>query len=64
MIDYLNKKLAQLNIDEYKFFRLAHIWRFGKDPDMCLTVYKYRRTGVIPSFVIEYLEQMQKKEHY
>lgn len=62
MHEYLRKKLEELRMDEYKFFRLAHLWRFERDVEMAVTVYKYKLTGVIPSFVVEYLEHIQSHE--
>jgi len=52
----LRRKLDELRIDVYTFFRVAHVHQFGTDPDMSNQVAQWKMHAVIPKFVCDYLD--------
>lgn len=40
--ELLKRKLDELRTDVHTFFRLAHIYRFGTDPDLSNEVAQYQ----------------------
>ncbi len=56
---YLVSKLNQLNVDDITFFRIAHVWAFGTDPDLSSDVAQYRLHTLIPRYVVSYLKSLQ-----
>ena len=59
---YLAEKIRALGTDARSFFRLAHIWRFGKDTTGVLDAQEYVKQGIIPPYVREYIYHIQHKE--
>jgi hypothetical protein len=53
----LKEALERLRVDEATFFRLAHIYCFGSDPDLTSDVLRFKETGVVPQYVIRYLNE-------
>jgi hypothetical protein len=60
--ELLHRKLTELRTDVYTFFRLAHVWSFGTDPDLSNEVAQYRMHAVIPKYVCTYLDSLTKGE--
>jgi len=56
--ELLRQKLDELRVDVYTFFRLAHIYSFGTDPDMSTEVAQYTMYAIIPKYVERYLDTM------
>jgi uncharacterized protein YhfF len=56
---FMMNLLRERNLTIGEFFRLAHVWKFGKDRDMSDSVAQYVMHGVIPKFVCEYLKTFQ-----
>jgi hypothetical protein len=56
---FLVNKLNQLKVDAQTFFRIAHVWAFGTDPDLSNDVAQYQLHAVIPRYVISYLKSLQ-----
>lgn len=59
---YLAEKMHKLKVEPKYFFRLAHQWKFGKDADVGRDVLTYQVGGIIPQYVREYIEDIQRKE--
>ena len=59
---YLAEKIRALGTDTRSFFRLAHIWRFGRDTTGVLDAQEYAKLGIFPQYVREYIFHIQKKE--
>lgn len=59
---YLADKMVRLNVTVTYFFRLAHVWRFGRDTDVQWDVLQYMTAGDIPPYVEAYICDMQTKE--
>jgi hypothetical protein len=55
--ELVRKKLIELNTDVYTFFRICHIKKFGKDPDLHDTVAQFLLHGTVPTFVQEFLDE-------
>ena len=56
---FLVAKLNQLRLDDVTFFRIAHVWAFGTDPDLSTDVAQYRLHALIPRYVVSYLKTLQ-----
>lgn len=56
--DLLRRKMSETKSDEQTFFRMAHIFLFGTDPDLSNDVAQYKLHAIIPVYVIRYLEQL------
>lgn len=56
--ELLRKKMDETKTDEQTFFRLAHIYCFGTDPDLSNDVAQYRMHAIIPRYVVRYLDTM------
>jgi hypothetical protein len=53
------RKLNELNLEVWTFFRIAHVHQFGTDPDLSNDVAQYRMHAVIPQYVCAYLRSLQ-----
>jgi hypothetical protein len=51
-----------LQVEPKEFFRLAHIWKFGRDVDTSLDGVLYIEKGEIPPYVRDYVRDIQQKE--
>lgn len=56
---FLVNKMDQLKVDVLTFFRIAHVWAFGTDPDLHDDVAQYQLHAVIPRYVVNYLKSIQ-----
>lgn len=56
---FLVNKLNQLKVDAHTFFRIAHVWAFGTDPDLSNDVAQYELHALIPRYVVSYLKSLQ-----
>lgn len=56
--ELLRQKLDELRVDIYTFFRLAHIYCFGTDPDISTEVAQYTMHAIIPKYVEKYLDTL------
>ena len=63
MLLYLVKKIHDLRVDERTFFRMAHVWCFGTDPDLGNDAMEFKLHGIIPKYVQRYLNHLQEKSH-
>lgn len=59
MLLFLTNKMRQLNMDALTFFRVAHVWAFGTDPDLHDDVAQFLLHGVVPIYVRNYLKTLQ-----
>ena len=62
MLLYLKAKLDELRVEDITFFRMAHLYQYGTDPDQWDAIAQYRMHAVIPSFVVNYLKMLQSRE--
>lgn len=58
---YLVNAMNRLNVDELTFFRMAHIYSFGTDPDLSTDVAQYKLHGIIPLYVGKYLQHIKEE---
>lgn len=56
---FLVNKMDQLKVDVLTFFRIAHVWAFGTDPDLSTDVAQYQLHAIIPRYVVNYLKSIQ-----
>ena len=56
--ELLRQRLSETKTDEQTFFRLAHIYLFGSDPDLSNDVAQYKLHAIIPRYVVRYLDTM------
>jgi hypothetical protein len=56
--ELLRQKLDELRVDIYTFFRMAHIYCFGTDPDISTEVAQYTMHAIIPKYVQTYLNHI------
>lgn len=59
---WLADRMVRLNLEAKQFFRLAHLWRFGKDAHTDHDALAYSVGGIIPQYVREYVDHIQQKE--
>lgn len=59
MLLFLVNKMRQLKADELTFFRIAHVWAFGTDPDLHDDVAQFKLHGIVPVYVRNYLKTLQ-----
>jgi hypothetical protein len=59
MFLFFSYKLSQLKMDELTFFRVAHVWAFGTDPDLHDDLAQYLLHGILPKYVVNYLKTLQ-----
>ena len=59
MLLSLCETMARLKVDEQTFFRMAHIWSFGTDPDVSTDVCQFKLHGIVPPYVKRYLEHVR-----
>ncbi len=62
MLLYLKAKLDELRVEDVTFFRMAHLYQYGRDVDVWNDIAQYRLHGIIPSFVVNYLKMLQSRE--
>jgi len=58
---YLVYEMRRLKVDELTFFRIAHVWSFGTDPDLHDDVAQYKLHAVIPKYVEKYVQNLQQE---
>lgn len=56
---YFVETLQRLRTDEPTFFRMAHLWCFGTDPDLSVDVSEFRSNGRVPPYVQRYLDHIK-----
>ncbi len=61
MLLYLKYLITQSGNDEYAFFRSAYYWKFNKVCNSDTDVVQYRLHAIVPSYVREYVENIQKQ---
>jgi hypothetical protein len=61
MLLYLVETLNRLRTDEQTFFRMAHVWCFGTDPDVSNDVAQYKLHGIVPKYVQRYLTHVKEE---
>lgn len=59
---WLADRMNRLKLEPKQFFRLAHVWRFGKDAHTEHDVLAYQVGGIIPQYVRDYINDIQQKE--
>lgn len=59
---YLADRLVRHHVTVTYFFRLAYVWRFGKDADVQWDVANYMAGGDPPPYVQAYVQHIQEKE--
>ena len=47
----------QSNLSITEFFRMAHVWYFGKDVDVYIDVEEFNLHGTVPQYVQIYLSK-------
>lgn len=52
--------MDKLKVDERQFFRMAHIWCFGTDPDLGNDAMEFKLHGIIPKYVERYLNHLKE----
>lgn len=50
-------KMAELKVDFITLARIAHVRKFGTDPDQNQSWLNYKLHGIVPSFVEEFVRQ-------
>ena len=60
MLLYLVAIMNRLKVDEQTFFRLAHVWSFGTDPDVSTDVAQFKLNAVVPPYVRKYLQHIKE----
>ena len=56
LIQYITTNKIQIQ----DFFRSAYIWKYAKDRDPWNDVAQYKLHGIIPSYVGDYIKNIQK----
>lgn len=59
---YLANTMDRLKVDAHTFFRIAYLWRFNKTPELTCDVIEYTVSGIIPIYVQDYVQHLQKGE--
>lgn len=59
---FLADHLVRHKLEPKQFFRVAHVWRFGKDANTEYDVLSYQVGGIIPQYVRDYVDHIQQKE--
>lgn len=61
MLLYFVQKIEELRLSAIEFFETAYVWQFKKQghvtPDYC----EYLQHGILPKYVIAYLQHLQKE---
>lgn len=60
MMLFFKETLLRLRVDELTFFRIAHIWCFGTDPDLSCDLVEYNKTKKLPPYADRYLEHIRQ----
>lgn len=58
MLLVVKEAMNRSNTEPALFFRLAHIWSFGTDPDTGNDVAQFLLHGVCPKYVQKYAEHI------
>lgn len=61
MLLALVETIHRLKVDEQTFFRLAHVWSFGTDPDVSTDVCQWRLHGIVPPYVRKYVVHINEE---
>lgn len=61
MILAVAETMHRLKIDEQTFFRLAHVWSFGTDPDVTTDVVQWKLHGIVPPYVRKYVAHVNEE---
>lgn len=61
MLLFLKHLISQSGNDEYAFFRAAYYWKFNKVCNSDTDVVQYRLHAIVPNYVREYVENIQKQ---
>lgn len=51
--------MQRLGVNDSRFFRIAHVWAFGRDVDVHCDVLAFRVQQTIPPYVRKYLIHLQ-----
>ena len=49
---------------EHSLFTVAYFWKFQKYPDLREDVAQFKLHGVVPAYVLEYIDAMEAKEKH
>ena len=60
MLLYLVATMVRLKVDEQTFFRIAHVWAFGTDPDVSTDVAQFKLHAIVPPYVRKYLHHIRE----
>ncbi len=58
MILKLQEIMRRLKVDERTFFRMAHLYLFGTDPDLTQDVQNFKQKAIVPVYVVRYVETL------
>jgi hypothetical protein len=59
---YLSNKVKELHTSFLSFFEVAYYWRFQKEPSVNDDYVQFMLHGVIPKYVLAYLDHLQHEE--
>ena len=60
---YLANLLIQQRLTPEFLFRLAYQWKHGKDSSTMGDALRYLHRGIIPPYVCEYLQHLERSEN-
>lgn len=61
MILAVVETIHRLKVDEQTFFRIAHVWSFGTEPDNPTTdLCQWRLHGIVPPYVRKYVSYINE----
>jgi hypothetical protein len=52
--------IHRLNVTVEQFFRMAHLWKFGRDPSLIADVTEYLQHAIVPKYVAEYIDHIER----
>ncbi len=50
-------KMVELNVDFITLCRIAHVNKFGTDPDMTQSYLNWKQHGIVPNFLERWLDE-------
>lgn len=59
MLLAIREKLLRLRLDSKTFFRMAHLYCFGRDVDVSADAALFETQGVVPRYVARYMAHLQ-----
>lgn len=59
MLLAIKERLLRLRLDSKTFFRMAHMFCFGRDVDLTEDVRRFETNGVVPKYVERYMAHLQ-----